>query len=104
MLQGGLILALTAALAVVAPTGTLAAPFAYITNEDSDNLSVLDLATNEAVNVNTGHSPWGVAVNSQGTLTYVTNSGDGTLSVLDTETNTIVATIAVGNAPRGVAV
>jgi YVTN family beta-propeller protein len=35
---------------------------------------------------------------------YITNSGDNTVSVIDTSTNTVVATVAVGANPRGVAV
>jgi YVTN family beta-propeller protein len=35
---------------------------------------------------------------------YITNSGDGTVSVIDTVTNTVIATIAVGAQPFGVAV
>ena len=35
---------------------------------------------------------------------YVTNFSDNTVSVIDTATNTVVATVAVGNGPEGVAV
>ena len=35
---------------------------------------------------------------------YVANAGDNTVSVIDTATNTVVAPIAVGSLPRGVAV
>jgi YVTN family beta-propeller protein len=35
---------------------------------------------------------------------YVTNSGSDTVSVIDTETNTVVATVPVGDFPRGVAI
>src|SRR5262249_30349888 len=35
---------------------------------------------------------------------YVTNLGSGTVSVIDTATNTVVATVPVGFAPRGVAI
>ena len=35
---------------------------------------------------------------------YVTNSVDNTVSVIDTATNTVVATVAVGTCPAGVAV
>ena len=35
---------------------------------------------------------------------YITNSGSNTVSVIDTATNTVVATVAVGSQPLGVAV
>jgi YVTN family beta-propeller protein len=35
---------------------------------------------------------------------YITDGGDNTVSVIDTSTNTVVATVAVGANPRGVAV
>jgi YVTN family beta-propeller protein len=37
-------------------------------------------------------------------LAYVTNTGSNTVSVIDTATNSVVATVAVGLIPRGVAV
>jgi YVTN family beta-propeller protein len=39
-----------------------------------------------------------------GTRAYVTNIVDDTVSVIDTATNTVVATVAVGNAPGAVAI
>ena len=35
---------------------------------------------------------------------YITNRGNNTVSVIDTATNTVVATVAVGSEPAGVAV
>ena len=35
---------------------------------------------------------------------YITNTGSNSVSVIDTATNTVVATVAVGFAPLGVAV
>lgn len=34
---------------------------------------------------------------------YITNSGSNTVSIIDTTTNTVVATVAVGSLPNGVA-
>jgi YVTN family beta-propeller protein len=47
-----------------------------------------------------------VAITPDGKHAYVTNEGaiPGTVSVIDTGTNTVVATVAVGNSPRGVAI
>jgi YVTN family beta-propeller protein len=87
-----------------------AAPFAYITNEDSNNVSVIDTATDTVVaTVSVGIQPYGVAVSPDGAKVYVTNLGDypsyeGTVSVIDTATNTAIATVPVGIHPFGVAV
>jgi YVTN family beta-propeller protein len=53
-----------------------AEPFAYIANFNSDNISVLDTATNTVVAtvpVPVGSIPTGVAVTPNGALVYVTN-------------------------------
>ena len=82
-----------------------AAPFAYITNAGSGNVSVIDTATNTVVaTVGVGTSPYGVAVNLAGTFTYVANQGSNTVSVINTATNTVVANVGVGANPYGVAV
>jgi len=87
------------------------APFAYITNEQNDSVSVIDTATNTVVGspVQVGHLPQAVAVNPAGTRVYVANSEvnnnmNHTVSVIDTETNKVVSTITVGQNPRGVVV
>ncbi len=82
-----------------------AAPFAYISNYGSNNVSVIDTATNTVVaTVAVGANPEGVAVNPAGTRAYVTNFVSNNVSVIDTAANTVVATVAVGISPTGVAV
>jgi YVTN family beta-propeller protein len=39
-----------------------------------------------------------------GTHAYVTNISSNTVSVIDTASNTVVATVAVGSGPTGVAI
>jgi YVTN family beta-propeller protein len=84
-----------------------AAPFAYITNSGSNNVSVIDTATDTVTatveNVDIS-SPYAVAVNPTGTKVYVTNSGSNTVSVIDTATNNVTATVPVGSHPYAVAV
>ena len=78
---------------------------AYVTNNNSNNVSVIDTATNTVVaTVAVGTQPFGVAVNPAGTRAYVTNNNSNNVSVIDTATNTVIATVAVGNNPNGVAV
>ena len=72
----------------------IAAPFAYITNADSDNVSVLDISTNTVITtIPVGSSPRGVAVSPAGTRVYITNYVSNDVSVIDTASNTVVATI-----------
>ncbi len=85
--------------------GAGAAPFAYITNSGSNNVSVIDTATNTVVaSVTVGSIPGGVAVNPAGTRVYVANRGSGTVSVIDTATNTVNTTVNLGGTPSRVAV
>jgi len=52
-----------AAAALMAWGSALAAPFAYVPNEGSGTLSVIDTATNTVVNaIDVGERPWGVLV------------------------------------------
>lgn len=90
---------------VCLPVWAAAAPFAYISNQLDDNLSVIDTATNTVTaTVTVGDFPDAVAVNPAGTRVYVTNRGDNTVSVVNTATNTAIATVPVGLDPRGVVV
>src|SRR5438445_272647 len=85
--------------------GASAAPFAYIANDLSNDVSVLDIATNSVVaTVPVGQLAQGVAVTPDGSRVYVTNTADNTVSVIATATNTVVATVPVGDRPIGVVV
>jgi YVTN family beta-propeller protein/parallel beta-helix repeat protein len=82
-----------------------AASFAYIPNENSNNVSVIDTSTNTVIaSVPVGNYPFGVAVNPTGTRVYVTNYISNKVSVIDTSNNTVIATVPVGTSPSGVAV
>ena len=86
------------------PSNADAAPFAYITNDGDNTVSVIDTATNTVTaTVNVGSGPVGVAVTPDGTKVYVANGGSNNVSVIDTVTNTVTATVNVGSIPRGVA-
>jgi YVTN family beta-propeller protein len=84
-----------------------ATPFAYITNSGSNNISVIDTATNTVTaNISVGMYPYGVAVTPDGTKVYVTNIISNNISVIDTATNTVATSInaSAGDAFFGVAV
>ena len=75
----------------IAPDGSTA----YITNHNSNNVSVLDTATNTiSATVAVGTSPAGIAITPDGANVYVANeiSGTGTVSVINTSNNTVSAT------------
>ncbi len=79
--------------------------YAYITNQGTNNVSVIDTATNTVVTtVGVGGNPYGVAVNPAGTRAFVGNLSDGTVSVIDTANQSVLATLNVGTFPYGMAV
>src|SRR5438132_5602524 len=84
-----------------------AQPFAYVTNASSNNVSVIDTASNTVVaTVRVGSGPSGVAITPDGTRAYVTNGTNvgNTVSVIDTASNTVVATVGVGAESLSVAI
>ena len=79
-----------------------AAPFAYVTDNGSNSVSVIDTATNTVMaTVPVGNNPVGVAITPDGRYAYVANANSGTVSVIDMATNTVGATVAVGMVPKG---
>ena len=81
----------------------------YVTNADSNTVSVINPATNTLVanvlvgSVSRGSS--GVAINPTNGLAYVATQSINIVYVVDPATNTVVATIPVGgDGPFGVAI
>jgi YVTN family beta-propeller protein len=80
-----------------------AAPFAYITNQGSHDVSVIDLATQAVVaTVPVGRSPAGVVASSLAGRVYVSNPDSKTISVIDMRSQTVVDTLPAGDGPVGV--
>ncbi|GAA1007162.1 serine/threonine-protein kinase [Streptomyces thermogriseus] len=78
---------------------------AYVTNERSSSVSVIDTATNKVDRtIPVGSFPKGVEVSPDGHRAYVANLGSGSVSVIDTAANKVDSTIPVGRQPDGVAV
>jgi YVTN family beta-propeller protein len=77
-----------------------AAPFAYITNQGSHNVSVIDVATDRVTHtIAVGTSPAGVvAVNAVGKV-FVSNPESRNVSVIDMRTNAVIDTFPKDNAP-----
>jgi len=99
---------LLATLFSLSSVGAVLAQNAYITNYGSNNVSVIDTATNTVIATINMSYPFGVAVTPDGNKVYVTNPTAGgvpnLVSVIDTGTNTVIGTITVGANPFGVAV
>jgi YVTN family beta-propeller protein len=98
-----------AAIALVSIVGSAPAlaQNAYITNQGSNTVSVIDTATNTvSATIPVGRAPQGLAVAPDGNKVYVANFTlpTGEVSVIETATNTVTATISVGNFPQGVAI
>ncbi len=92
-------------LVTVGAVAAEAAPFAYVANFSSNNVSVIDTATNTVVaTVPVGTNPVGVAITPDGAFACVANFTSNTVSVIDTASNTVVATVPVGSNPVGVAI
>jgi YVTN family beta-propeller protein len=94
---------------VISPDGGRA----YVINRSTDNLFVIDLATNQIVEAidlypeaehPLGPAPTHIAITPDGGRLLVTNFHDGSLTVIDTATNTVVKTLAVGQMPADVAI
>jgi YVTN family beta-propeller protein len=57
----------------------------YVTNSNSNTVSVINPATNTVVaTIPVGGAPYGVAINPTNGLVYVTNIGSNTVSVVST--------------------
>ena len=82
------------------------APFAYITNYNSNTVSVINTATNVVLgSIPVGLQPVGVAVDSAGRRVYITNQGGNTVSVIDRAFLGVPGPpIPVGVNPAGIAV
>ncbi|MCX6841729.1 MAG: T9SS type A sorting domain-containing protein [candidate division WOR-3 bacterium] len=75
----------------------------YVANYGSNDVTVIDGATNGTSTVATGSCPWGVAVNPVTNRIYVPNRYSGTVTVIDGATNG-TTTVAVGDYPQAVTV
>ncbi|MFH1829704.1 MAG: hypothetical protein ABH871_02855 [Pseudomonadota bacterium] len=75
----------------------LSTDYAFVTNQDSDTVSVIDLATNALLtNITVGEEPFSLALYTTGAgvdqYLYVGNVEANTISIIDIPTLTVVAT------------
>jgi YVTN family beta-propeller protein len=88
------------------PTGVaVSATRAYVANQGSNTVSVIDLTQNPPVVVATvpvGSQPDSARLSANGTRVYAANFGGGSVSVIDTATNAVTKTVTVGSRPTGI--
>ncbi len=88
---------------LLAGAAAQAAPFAYITNQGSHDVSVIDLASQAVVaTVPVGRSPAGVVASSATGRVYVSNPDSRDISVIDMRTQRVVDTLSAGDGPVGI--
>lgn len=76
---------------------TSAAPVAYVSNTDSDEVWVIDMTCQGArAVIPVGNDPRGIDASADGSRVYVANRFDNSVSVIDTASNTVVQTIDLG--------
>jgi YVTN family beta-propeller protein len=97
------------AFAVKSQRPELSTMLVYVTNEDSNNVSVINRQTDEVVStVMVGKKPRGVAtgLRRQHIRVYVANSKSNSISVIDPTTNKVETEIPIrfGQEPEGIAV
>ena len=88
---------------LILPAGVLAAPFAYVPNEKSASVSVIDTATDTLVRtLPGGQRPRGIA--TDGKYLYISEAPSSSLVVVDIDKAKQVKSIRLGESPEGVSV
>ena len=75
----------------------------YVANRNSNNVTVIDGATNSTTTVAVGLGPLAVALDQKLNKAYVANQGSDNVTVIDGSGNA-TNTVGVGNGPRAIAV
>ncbi|MEG0879908.1 MAG: cytochrome D1 domain-containing protein, partial [Janthinobacterium sp.] len=80
-----------------------AEPFAYVPNEKSGTLSVIDTATDQVVRqIAAGKRPRGIAADPAGRQLFVTDAASSALLLIDNAGGAPVRSVALGKSPEGV--
>lgn len=85
------------------PTLTPDGRYAYAADGDSNQVAVIDTATDNVIaTIPVGDEPWRAYASPDGSKMAVPNNGDKTVSVIDTKTNKVVATFPGGEDMTGI--
>ena len=96
------VLAALAAGLCAASIGSASAEEAFVTNQLSDDLMVVDLATSRSVaTIPIGGKPAGVAVSADGRFAYVTSPDAKAVTVVAAATRQVSGRRAAGGGPLG---
>ena len=78
-------------------SGVLAAPFAYVANEKSGNISVIDIASDTVVaTFPAGKRPRGMTSSKDGKVLYVSDQPANALQIVDVGTRKITGKVDSG--------
>ncbi len=88
--------------ATVLTGAAFAQPYAYVPNEKSGTISIIDTATDRVTGeIKAGEKPRGIAVSPDGKLLYVSDQPHRVLNVIDIAKKSIIAKIELGESPEG---
>src|SRR5712671_7157857 len=91
-------------LTLLAATASLAGPLAYVPNEKSGTISVIDTATDRVTEeIKAGDRPRGLVLSRDGKFIYVSNQ-PRSLNIIDLATRASAGTIDIGQSPEGVGI
>jgi YVTN family beta-propeller protein len=98
--------AVIAVVASIAAASASAAQLAVVAERDSNQVSMVNLATSKVIGtpVAVGKKPVSVAITPDGRHAYVTNEAGKSVSVIETGLRRIVATVELGKEPFGIAI
>ena len=83
--------------------GAFAGPTAYVPNENSGTVSVIDTATDKVTGeLHTGGKPRGIAVSPDGTRLYLSDRASNSLLLVDLDRRKVVKKIPLGQSPEGI--
>src|SRR5664279_806024 len=84
-------------------TGLLAAPLAYVSNEGSASVSVIDVASDKVVaTMKIGEKPRGIALSQDGATLYLSDQTANAVLVVDTATQKEIGRVVVGLSPEAI--
>jgi YVTN family beta-propeller protein len=84
-------------------TSLAAAPFAYVPNEGSGTISIIDTQTDAVTGeIAIGGKPRGIAISPDGKRLYVSEQKGEHVDVIDTATKKFIKKIPVGDSPEAV--
>src|SRR5438270_2513747 len=80
-----------------------AAPLAYVPNEASGTVSVIDTGTDRVVRtISPGEKPRGIALSLDGSRLYVSEQSGNALITLEAATGKVLARTPLGDSPEGI--